>query len=144
MGHNLSESLHDSPPITVLVSLSPVKINGLIITASDTVSQPVFPWASPACVSNGVTLRVITQTLLSPTNAPLPLCSPTDLHFSARFSPHISGSPWGMPHLPLGKSAPQILSLFWARGVPLGASDVILFLLGLMVFLFYHHVFFWP
>lgn len=41
--HNLSESLHDSPPITMLLSLSPVKINGLIITASDTVCSLHFP-----------------------------------------------------------------------------------------------------
>lgn len=126
----------------MLLSLSPVKINGLIITASDTVLQPAFPWASPACVPNGVTLWAITQIVLSPTNAPLSLCSPTDLHFSVRFSPSISGSPWGMPLLPLDKSAPRIPSLFWACRVPLGASDVTLFLLGLMVFLCYHHVFF--
>lgn len=54
--HNLSESLHNSLPITVLLSLSPVKINGLIITAPDTFSSLVLPWALPGGVSNGVTL----------------------------------------------------------------------------------------
>ena len=130
MGHNLSESLHDFPPNYCASVPVTVKINGLIITASDIVLSPAFPWASPACVSNGVTLRVITQILLSPTNAPSPLCSLTDLCFSIGFSPRILVSPWGTPHLPLDKSALWILSMFWAHSVPLGTSDVILFLLG--------------
>lgn len=54
--HNLSESLHNSLPITVLLSLSPGKINGLIITAPDTFSSLALPWALPGGVSNGVTL----------------------------------------------------------------------------------------
>ena len=36
--HNLSESLHNLLPITVLLSLSLVEINGLIIIAPDTLS----------------------------------------------------------------------------------------------------------
>lgn len=114
MEHNLSETLHNSLPITVLLFLSSVKINGQIITASDTVSQPVFPRPSPAYVSNGVTLWVITQILLSPTNTLWLLCSPSDLCFSASFSQHISGAPWGMPHLPLNKAAP------WSTVLTLG------------------------
>ena len=36
--HNLSESLYNLLPITVLLSLSVVEINGLIIIAPDTLS----------------------------------------------------------------------------------------------------------
>ena len=91
-------------------------------------------------MSNGVPLWVITQHFIVSSDAPLALCVPADLHFSAEFFPHLRGSLEDVS-LPLNESAPRrTVSAVGMQGPPghMWCSAVFVGLNGLH---WYRHIF---